>query len=101
MLSMPGKILSRRHIEIVFFSFFQKTGFDISCIFLQTNLHEMSDPICWDNKNVITLSSFGDNQFSKSCFLRKIRKNIISLSSIEDNLHKMSDPFFFFFFCKK
>ena len=37
---------------MVFFLFYQKIGFDISC--KGDNLHEMSNPIFWENKKNIS-----------------------------------------------
>ena len=63
MLSTLGNIFSRRHTETFFLSFFsQKTGFDIS----------------W---KLSPRRQFAWN--IKSCFMGKIRKSIITLSSAE------------------
>ena len=81
MLSILGKIFSRRHFEIFFFNFSQKTGYDISCKL------SPEETICMK---------------CQSLFSGKNKKNIINLSSAENaqRVVKVNNAriFFFFFF---
>ena len=55
---LMGRIFSRRHLEIFYFYFSQKTEFDIYCKL--SPLHEMSNPVFWEKKtNITNLSSAG------------------------------------------
>ena len=57
MLSMLGKIFSRPHFESFFFFIFPRKQ-DLAS--LGDNLHEMPNPVFWENKkNIISLSSAG------------------------------------------
>ena len=54
---MLGKNFSRQHeIFLLFSLYFQKIGFDISCISIGDNLHKMSNLFSGKNKKKISLS---------------------------------------------
>ena len=74
MLSVLGKISSRRHTELLF-SIFPENRFDISS---RDNRHEMSIPVFWEigKKYIITLSSSELGQ-------RVVKVNVLHVSVSE------------------
>ena len=69
-LSLLGKIFSKLSSKF-FFLFPHRTREDLA--FLANCLHEMSNPVFWENETICMKC--------QSYYLRKIRKNLINLSS--------------------